>query len=113
MRGAGDGIEPAWPAWKVLRPPEAAAELAPILGIAVSMDAGRPRPVPEALARAVAPAEQRGDGPDSAGAAASTPADPPRQGRRRPGRPGAATDRGRRAAGRGARGLAGARRSGA
>src|SRR5919112_4435644 len=45
------GIEPAWPAWKVFRAPKASAELASILGIAVSMDAGRPRPAPEALTR--------------------------------------------------------------
>jgi phosphohistidine phosphatase len=45
------GIEPARPAWKVSRAPRA-AELASILGIAASMDAGRPRAAAEALTRA-------------------------------------------------------------
>src|ERR687889_24611 len=56
------GIEPAWPAWKVCRAPKVAAALALILGIAVSRDAGRPRPAPEALTRAMSPAEQCADG---------------------------------------------------
>src|SRR5919199_5882768 len=67
------GIEPAWPAWKVSRAPEAAAALASILGIAVSMEAGRLRPAPEALTRAPCTGRAtRGWVPDSAGAAAST-----------------------------------------
>jgi hypothetical protein len=107
------GIEPVRPASKVSRAPKAAAELTSILGIALSMDAGRPRSAPEALTRAMSPAEQRADG------CQTRPVRPRRlllirhaTGRRRPGRPGAATDRGRRAPGRGARVLAGARRSG-
>ena len=42
--------------------PRAAAALASILGIAVSMDAGPPRPAPGALTRAMSPAEQCADG---------------------------------------------------